>query len=251
MSFSSKVKEEILKGFSNSKNCCIIAEKFGEYLTEYKSRKDIQEESYEYKNFFDISKLDECCIKSLLKGAFLGSGCIVDPNLDYHFEISCKSKSCANYLFNLLSLLEFTPKILKRPNSNIYTIYIKESEQISLFLSLIGANSSMLKFEQVRVEKDVKNKVNRANNCETANLAKTIKSSVEQVEAIEKLKKYGAYDRLNEKLKYTIKLRLKYKDESLDYISKKTSGDNYISKSGLKHRLDKIVKLASELENNK
>ena len=80
---------------------------------------------------------------------------------------------------------------LKRKKSNTYVIYIKESEQISYFLSIIEANSSMLNFEQIRVEKEVKNQVNRTTNCQTANIAKTIKSSVLQVEAIEKIKREG------------------------------------------------------------
>ena len=130
---------------------------------------------------------------------------------------------------------------------NIYTVYIKEAEQISIFLSMIGASNSMLNFEQIRVIKDVKNNINRTINCETANLAKTINSSVKQIEAIDKIKKAGKYDTLNDKLKYTASLRLKYKNESLDAISKKTSGQNYISKSGLKHRLDKLIEIANEL----
>lgn len=245
MSFSSEIKDEILLKISkNKKKCCIESEIFGEKLTQSEFKSELLDE---YKQMFNISQLNECCIKSVLKGCFLSSGCIVDPNLDYHFEVVFKNKSCADYFFNLLSVLEFTPKILKRKKSNSYTVYFKEAEQISLFLSMIEASKAMLKFEQIRVEKEVKNNINRNINCETANLAKVIKSSVTQIEAIEKIKKKGEYDLLNDKLKYTASLRLKYPNESLDYISKKTEGKDYISKSGLKHRLDKIIKIAEEL----
>ncbi len=248
MSFSSKIKEEVLKGFTEKqKECCIVAERFGENLTQCSYKADLDE----YSDFFEISNLNECCIKAILKGAFLGGGCIVDPNTDYHFEIVIKNKACADFIFNLLSVLEFTPKVLKRKKSNMYVVYIKESEQISYFLSIIEANSSMLNFEQIRVEKEVKNQVNRTTNCQTANIAKTIKSSVLQVEAIEKIKREGKFDKLSDKLKYTANLRLKYKNESLDYISNITKKSNdkndYISKSGLKHRLDKIVEYANSL----
>ena len=130
----------------------------------------------------------------------------------------------------------------------LYIVYLKGSDQISEILSMLGANLSKLKFEQIRVEKEVKNNINRTNNCEVANMAKTIKTSMIQIEAIEKLKKYNLFDNLNEKLKYTASLRLKYKDESLDSISKKTIGKDYVSKSGLKHRLDKLVELANSIE---
>lgn len=246
MSFSSDIKEEILKNFSKCKNtCCIKAERFGEYLVEAQNKYELESQ---FKELFDISKLKECCIKSILKGCFLGGGCIVNPNTDYHFELTIKNKACAEYIFNLLSVLEFTPKLLKRKNTGTYVVYIKDSEQISLFLSLVEANTSMLKFEEIRVEKQVKNNINRTINCEAANLAKTIKSSIKQIEAIEKIKKAGKFDNLNEKLKYAASLRLKYKNESLDYISNKTKEKGeYISKSGLKHRFDKILQIADSI----
>lgn len=243
MSFSSEVKEEILNKISKNKNeCCAIAEAFGESLTSASLKNDIKGE---YEKLFNISDLNECCIKSILKGVFLSSGCIVDPNLDYHFEVNFKNKACAEYFLNLLSVLDFMPKIIKR--KKIYNVYIKDSDQISLFLSLVEASKAMLNFEQVRVEKEVKNNINRSINCETANLAKTIKSSMAQIEAIDKLKQNGIFDTLNDKLKYTANLRIKYPNESLDFISKKTSEDNYVSKSGLKHRLDKIIEIANKI----
>lgn len=244
MSFSSDVKNEVLNNFSkNKKSCCIKAEKFGEYLTSVPLKNILNDE---FKEYLDISKLNECCIKSILKGVFLGSGCIVDPLVDYHFEAIFKNKACGEYFLNLLSVLDFTPKLIKRKKQNI--VYFKESEQISLFLSILGANNAVLKFEQIRVEKEVKNKINRTTNCETANLSKTINSAVKQIEAINKLKKSGKFASLNEKLKYTANLRIKYPTESLDYISSVTSKDekNKISKSGLKHRLDKIVEIAEK-----
>ncbi len=244
MSFSSDVKEEILKEFSKNKNiCCARAEKFGEALTATNIKSDLNDE---FKEFLDIAKLKECCIKSVLKGVFLGSGCIVDPMQDYHFEAIFKNKACAEYFFNLISLLDFTPKLIKRKKQ--YVVYFKDSEQISLFLSLVGTSQAVLKFEQIRVEKEVKNHINRTTNCETANLSKTITSSVKQIEAIELLKKQGKFASLNEKLKYTAMLRLKYPTESLDYIANKTAKDekHRISKSGLKHRLDKLMTLAKE-----
>ena len=244
MSFSSDVKNEVLNNFSkNKKSCCIKAEKFGEYLTSVPLKNILNEEFREY---LDVSKLNECCIKSIIKGVFLVSGCIVDPLVDYHFEAIFKNKACGEYFFNLLSVLDFTPKLIKRKKQNI--VYFKESEQISLFLSILGANNAVLKFEQIRVEKEVKNKINRTTNCETANLSKTINSAVKQIDAINKLKKNGKFASLNDKLKYTAKLRLKYPTESLDYIASITAKDekNKISKSGLKHRLDKIIEIAEK-----
>lgn len=243
MSFSSEIKEEILKKFNLKKSsaCCIKAERFGEYLTSVHKKQDLEKN---YKDFFNVSSLNECCIKSIFKGAFLSSGCITSPQNNYHFEITFKNKSCAEFLLNLLALLEFTPKLIKRKNSSHYVLYIKEAEQISTLLSLMEVTSALLKFENIRVEKNVKNNINRNINCETANLSKTIEASVKQLEAIKKLKKEGKYIRLNEKLKIVAECRQKYPNESIEFLSKIISKQEPISKSGVKHRLDKIVSIS-------
>lgn len=244
MSFSSEIKEEILNNFAREKSIVDIkAENFGEELSKAATKMELLEE---FSEFFDISNLNEDIIKSILKGTFLSSGCIVDPNIDYHFEVTFRTKSCADYFFNLLSLLEFMPKLIKRKKTNVYTIYFKESEQVSYFLSLVGASLSLLKFEQIRVEKDVKNNINRSINCETANLSKTINSSVKQIEAINKIKKAGKFDSLSIKLKETAIIREKYPEESLDKLLMHFNNEK-ITKSGLKHRLDKIIKIAGDI----
>ena len=242
MSFSSDIKEEILsKSKKETKHCCVSAEKFGELLTDVALKSELKEE---YSEYMDISKLSECCIKSILKGAFLASGYIIDPLNDYHFEIDFKNKACAEYIFNLLSVLEFTPKLLKRKNSNSYIIYFKDSEQISLFLGIIGANKALLLFENVRVEKEVKNNINRNINCETANLNKVLNASVEQINAIKKLKENGNFEKLDDNLKEIAILRLENPDMSLIELGKKLTIP--VGKSGVNYRLKKIVKLAEE-----
>lgn len=246
MSFSNNIKDEIFNNFSTvRKENLLMAEKFGEELTKTSKKENLKED---FENFLDITKLSLDEIKAILKGAFLVAGYINDPKKSYQFEFIVKSKACAQYLQNILSILDFTPRVIKRKNINSYVIYLKEAEQISSILSLVGASRSKLFFEEIRVEKDVKNAINRTVNCETANLAKTIKSSLVQIKAIEKIKKNNMFDKLDDKLKYTANLRLKYKNESLDYISKKTKNSNYISKSGLKHRLDKIISIADSIK---
>lgn len=246
MSFSEQIKEELLNKQSNGNNNDILNsyERFGEYLTYSNTKNELKED---YSNYFDISSLNESKIKSILKGVFLSSGCIVNPEKDYHLEINFKNKACTDYVYDILSLLEFTPKILKRKSTNHYVIYLKESDQIVTFLSLLEANKSVLEFEKIRVEKQVKNNINRSINCETANLAKTIKSSVKQIEAINKLKEKGKFNNLDEKLKYVASLREKYPDKSLAFIVDKIPSNIKISKSGLKHRLDKIVDISENL----
>ena len=245
MSFSGQVREEILKFYDKNKDPYLIkAEKFGEYLTEAQYKNDLLKD---FNDYFEISNLSEEEIKTVIKGVFLASGCIVDPNSDYRFEASFKNKSCAEYFIDMLALLDFTPKLVKRPKANVYIVYFKESEQISYMLSLLEANKSMLQFEEIRVLKDVNNTKNRMSNCEIANMTKSVNSALKQLEAIKTIKNSGRFSMLSEKLKYTASLREKYPTATLEEISAKTEGKNKVSKSGLKHRLDKLIQIADEL----
>ena len=147
-----------------------------------------------------------------------------------------------------MSLLDFTPKLVRRAKANVYVVYFKESEQISYMLSLLEANKCMLKFEEIRVVKDVNNTKNRATNCEVANMTKSINSSLLQLNAINVIRKKGMFLKLNDKLKYTASLREQYPTDTLEQIASKTEGKNKISKSGLKHRLDKLIEIAQNLQ---
>ena len=245
MSFSGQVREEILKFYDKNKDPYLIkAEKFGEYLTEAQYKNDLLKD---FSDYFEISNLSEEEIKTVIKGVFLASGCIVDPKNDYRFEASFKNKSCAEYFLDMLALLDFTPKLVKRPKANVYVVYFKESEQISYMLSLLEANKSMLQFEEIRVVKDVNNTKNRMSNCEIANMTKSVNSALKQLEAIKKIKNNGRFSMLSEKLKYTASLREKYPTATLEEISAKTEGKNKVSKSGLKHILDKLMQIADEI----
>ena len=246
MSFSGQVRDEIMEYYNKKRDPYIIkAERFGEYLTEAQYKNDLMEDFHDY---FEISNLSEEEIKTVIKGVFMASGCIIDPNKDYRFEATFKNKSCAEYFVDVLSLLDFTPKLVRRPKAGVYVVYFKESEQISYMLSLLEANRSMLKFEEIRVIKDLNNTKNRASNCEIANMTKSINSALQQLNAIKIIRTKGRFSKLSEKLQYTASLREKYPTDTLEQIASKTEGKNKISKSGLKHRLDKLIAIANELE---
>lgn len=249
MSFSGQVRDEIMEYYNKKREPYIIkAERFGEYLTEAQYKNDLM---VDFEDYFDISNLSEEEIKTVIKGVFLASGCIIDPNKEYRFQATFKNKSCAEYFIDLISLLDFTPKLVKRQKAGIYVVYFKEAEQISYMLSLLEANRCMLKFEEIRVIKDVNNTKNRATNCEVANMNKSVNSALIQLEAINIIRSRGYFSKLNDKLKYTASLREEYPTDTLEQIASKTEGKNKVSKSGLKHRLDKLISIADELKKDK
>ena len=120
---------------------------------------------------------------------------------------------------------------------NKYSIYIKEGEEISKILAVIGANKAVLKFEDIRVKREMRGKVNRLVNCETANLNKTINASIEQIAAIKKLKKEGKFNKLNDNLKEIANLRIENPDMSLIELGKLLKEP--VGKSGVNYRLKK------------
>ena len=169
------------------------------------------------KDSIDVGKKDffksQDTIKAGVRGAFLGGGSISEPSLKYHLEIRLKDEDGRQEVIEAISQFNIDVKKLDRKYS--YSIYIKGGEEISKLLALIGANSSVLKYEDIRVLKDTKNNVNRKVNCETANLNKTVNAAVYQIQAIEKLKKEKKFSKLPENLKEIAELRLKNPDCTL------------------------------------
>lgn len=185
-------------------------------------------------------------IASFLRGIFMGNGSIVDPNTEYHLDISFKDLETAENICDIALYVDINFKITQRKNE--YIIYLKEGQQISDFLTLIGANASMLRFEEIRVVKDVRNNVNRLVNCETANLNKTVEAAVKVINDIKYLKKKRKFDDLPENLKEIAEARLKNPNASLKELGQGLK--NPLGKSGVNHRLKKISEIAEEIRGN-
>lgn len=181
-------------------------------------------------------------IKAVIKGSFLGAGSINNPKNSYHLEIVFSDRYNMEYIKSMLIHFDINAKELE--SKNRWSIYLKDGEEISSFLALIGANKAVMSFENIRIQKEMRSKVNRLVNCETANLNKTINASIEQIEAIKKLQKNGRFDKLNDNLKEIAILRLENPDMSLVELGKKLK--NPVGKSGVNYRLKKIMEIANE-----
>lgn len=195
-------------------------------------------------NIAEIQMRNDVEEKAFVRGCFLGSGSINNPENKYHMEIIFKEKETARFVLNILEKYNIHFKLLKKTNSN--SIYSKDGEEISKFLAFIGANSAVLKFEDIRVYRDMRNNVNRLVNCETANLTKTVGAAVKQIEAIKRIKEEGKFTELTDNLKEIAELRIKYPENSLTELGKMTNPP--IGKSGVNHRLKAIMKIAEELK---
>lgn len=181
--------------------------------------------------------------KSIVRGAFLGGGSINNPENKYHAEIIFRGINEANIVKNILIQYEINLKILEMQDKVL--LYSKEGETISKLLAFIEASSSMLKFEEIRVVRDMRNNINRVVNCETANLNKTIDTALRQIEDIKLLKRHHKIETLSDNLKEIANLRVAYPEASLQELGKMLK--NPVGKSGVNHRLKVISALAEEL----
>lgn len=190
----------------------------------------------------EMVKTDELK-RAYIRGAFIGGGSISNPEKTYHLEFVTHSEEYANDLCKLINGFKFYSKVIQRKNS--FIIYIKEGEQISNLLGILGAHTCLLELENIRIMKEMRNNVNRLVNCETANLSKTVNAAVRQVESIKLIQKEVGLQRLPQNLREVAELRLSYPDESLKELGEMLTPP--VGKSGINHRLRKIEKIAEEI----
>ncbi|WP_069648941.1 DNA-binding protein WhiA [Caloranaerobacter ferrireducens] len=202
-------------------------------------------------NHFEINygipdKLIEnrCCKRAYIRGAFLGGGSLSDPEKTYHLEFVTNSSKHSEDLCELINSFGLNSKIVTRKDN--FVVYIKEGEQIVDLLNIIGAHNALLKLENIRILKDVRNNINRIVNCETANLSKTINAALRQIKNIEYIDRTIGIDKLPENLVDIAKLRLINREASLKELGQML--DPPIGKSGVNHRLRKIEQIAEELK---
>lgn len=183
-----------------------------------------------------------CCKRAFIRGAFAAAGSVSDPNKGYHFEVYVASEDLADTLMSCMEFFELKPKVTTRKGS--FVVYIKEGEEICEALRVMEASKSVMEFENVRIIREMRGQVNRKVNCETANITKVVGAAVKQIEAINILKQAGQLKSLTPQLQEMATLRVANPEMSLDELGKLL--DPPLKKSGVNHRLTKLMALAEE-----
>lgn len=190
----------------------------------------------------------ECDMRAYLRGIFISSGSVNNPKTSqYHLELLLKEEVHAIEVQRLMNEFSLHAKMITR--SKGYMIYLKEAEKISDFLKLIEAYGSVMKFEDIRIYRDISNSVNRMNNCDIANQRKAMHAAEKQIEDIEVIETHLGLDQIPEKLREAALLRKEYPDASvveLIYILEEETS-HLISKSGMNHRFRGIREIADKL----
>ena len=273
MSFSSEVKEELFNHIGKSRHCqiaemaAIMAWESDNSLTDEKKyilfRRLCDTESidgssmqkmYEAVKMWDheagIPILRDavdglliqqgCCKRAYIRGAFLASGSISDPEKSYHFEIVCHTMEQARQLQEVINSFDMDAKIVERKKH--FVVYLKEGSQIVDILNVMEAHIALMNLENVRILKEMRNSVNRKVNCETANISKTVNAAVKQLEDIVYIRDTMGFETLPESLREIAELRLEYPEAPIKELG--TYLNPPVGKSGVNHRLRKISTIA-------
>ncbi len=194
----------------------------------------------------------DCCNRAYLAGAFLATGSVNAPiRSNYHLEIACNNEKHAVFVQKCMNRYQLPAKVIKRRHQDI--VYIKASDKISDFMRATGAFQSVMKFEDVRIQRDFKNSLTRLDNCEVANEMKTISAATKQLADIELLQKVGRFEYLEPRLKEVALLRIQFPEASFNELSKEYESmtGTVMSKSGMKHRFNRLHDIAAKIHFNR
>ncbi len=184
-----------------------------------------------------------CCQRAFIRGAFLAAGSMSDPDKSYHLEIVCQSESHANKLVKLIGAFHVEAKVTARKKK--YIVYIKDSTQIVDFLNVVEAHQSLMKLENVKIIKGIRNSANRQFNCDSANINKIVSAAAKQKEDILYIEEHGGLKQLPAGLAETARIRLQYPELSLQELGALLEPP--VGKSGVNHRLRRIGAIAAEM----
>lgn len=182
--------------------------------------------------------------QSYLRGAFLASGSVKDPDKGkYQLELASVYSDHAQDLASLLQKFLLDAKVIERSKGTI--TYLQRAEDIMDFLLVIGAEDAKTEFENVKLLRETRNDLNRATNAEAANIARTVNASMKTINNIAKIIDSIGLDQLPADLQEVAQLRIQHPDYSIQQLADSLSKP--LTKSGVNHRLRKINKIADDL----
>ncbi len=184
-----------------------------------------------------------CCRRAFLRGAFLASGSISDPEKSYHFEIVCATEPKAKQIQSIMATFNVEAKIVIR--KKYYVVYIKEGNQIVDMLNVMEAHLSLMELENIRIVKEMRSNVNRQVNCETANINKTVSAAMKQIADIEYIRDTVGFESLPPGLAEIARVRLEKPEATLKELGEELEPP--VGKSGVNHRLRKLCETAEQL----
>jgi len=180
----------------------------------------------------------------VIRGAFLVIGSMSDPNKGYHYELVCSTQVQAQQLKDIMIGFDVDAKIVIR--KKYYVVYVKEGAGIVELLNIMEAHVSLMKLENLRIIREMRNTINRRVNCEAANITKTVNAASKQIEDILYIKDTVGFGQLQPNLREIAEIRLEYPDATLKELGQLL--EPTVGKSGVNHRLRKLSEFADSLK---
>lgn len=207
-------------------------------LSEYSSQKDGRMDTVN-----PLLIKNACCRRAYLRGAFLTTGSMSDPEKSYHLEFVCLTRRQALQLQEIIRDFDIEARIVTRKNHDI--VYMKEGAGIVDLLNVTGAHISLMNLENLRIVKEMRNSINRRVNCETANITKTVNASTKQIQDIMLIQKTLGLKGLQDSLREVAEVRLEYPEATLKELGEYLNPP--VGKSGVNHRLRKLSEIAERI----
>jgi DNA-binding protein WhiA len=177
------------------------------------------------------------------RGALLAHGSLTDPGRSSSLEVSCPSNEAASSLVGLAKRLGISGA-KSREVRGVHRVVIREGDEISLLLKLIGATSIQEKWDQLRVKKEVRASGNRLANFDDANLRRSAQAAVAAGARVARAMEILGPD-IPTHLKYAGELRLQHKAASLDELGHLASPP--MTKDAVAGRIRRLLAMADKL----
>lgn len=240
MSFSSEIKEKLCAAPYECSHCA-YAEAAGKLAMLIED--DGESGAFWTRMGYDDIEGAPCCKRAFLRGAFLKSGSVSDPEKSWHLEFSARHRKEAEYVAEYLRENDIRSGITERKGR--FVVYVKDCDSIAAALGMMGASADALRLFGLQAERSVRNDVNRRSNFENANLKKSVDAAAKYRRAVKAIKAAGKWDSLPDSLREIGELRIEHTGASLKELGEML--DPPIGKSGVNHRLQRLLEAAEEL----
>ena len=186
------------------------------------------------------------CIGHFLRGAMISCGSVTDPEKGYHLEFNLTDAENLALLTDTLRAADEGWMAKCRTRSGNVGVYFKNSTVIEEILTFLGANNALFTLMNAKIARGIRNDENRATNCVATNIGKAVDAAAKCCAAIERIRAASRFDSLSAELQETARLRLAFPEATLAELAQQHNPP--ITKSGLNHRLQRIMTFAESLK---
>ncbi|MBH0009332.1 DNA-binding protein WhiA [Salinibacterium sp. SWN1162] len=180
-------------------------------------------------------------LAAVWRGAFLAAGSLTDPGRSAALEVTCPGNEAAMALVGAAGRLRVAAKA--REVRGVHRVVVRDGEAISAMLTIMGANTTVVSWNELRQRREVRATANRLVNFDDANLRRSAQAAVAACARVERaLEILG--DDVPQHLRYAGELRLSHRDSSLDELGH--HADPPMTKDAVAGRIRRLLAMADK-----